>query len=489
MPKPIAKPEPALADQLESLRAAYKNDPDSVGNASKLAQLYVDKGWLNEAKEIYDAVVKKDENNYSLLLEFGNLCFKMQNHDEALRIFKKLSVIKPARVEGWNNLGIVQQSVHEDEAALESFKKVLELEPDNPGALLNLGNCYDRKAMPEKACELFLKAVAVRPDFADAWFNLGNAYCAMKKHTQAIDAFEKAVKYQREFPSAEKNLGFVHELLGNLDTALTHYLKALEISRADAPLYVNIANTYVKLKKFDEARKYYLQSVKLAPKDLAPWMGLRHLSLLRGDVGGYAKSTLAVVTRLNQESVAESLMVLRELGHFDKVDEILCRADNGDVTGDELDAERLLAYQRTDSYPGKITALAKRLKELAKPSDHVLLCLAHYHFDLKNYSVAIRYMGSMREERASSHKLLWKSLLAMGEAEKAEKLITAYVDKNQDCFDGWYFLAQINAQEGKPDEARGFLIKALETGFSELELIEADPQLKKIFEGMRGKKK
>ena len=94
---------------------------------TKLAQLYVDKGWLNEAKEIYDAVVKKDENNYSLLLEFGNLCFTMQNHDEALRIFKKLSVIKPARVEGWNNLGIVQQSLHEDEAALESFKKVLEL--------------------------------------------------------------------------------------------------------------------------------------------------------------------------------------------------------------------------------------------------------------------------------------------------------------------------------------------------------------------------
>ena len=73
------------------------------------------------------------------------------------------------------------------------------------------------------------------------------------------------------------------------------------------------------------------------------------------------------MTRLNQESVAESLMVLRELGHFDKVDEILCRADNADASGDELDAERLLAYQRTDSYPGKITALAKRLKELSKP--------------------------------------------------------------------------------------------------------------------------
>jgi tetratricopeptide (TPR) repeat protein len=487
MKKPMVQnqSEPSLGDQLESLRSAYKADPGNVGNASKLAQLYADKGWLNEALEIYTTVIKNDENNYSLLLEFGNLCYRMQDFDEALRTFKKLSVIKPKRVEGWNNLGIVQLAKHEDDAALESFKKVLELEPDNAGALLNLGNYYEKKTMIEKAIELFLKAVAVRPDFADAWFNLGNAYCTLKKKQMAIDSFEKAIKYQREFPSAEKNLGYVHEQMGNLDIALTHYLKALEISRADAPLYVNIANTYAKLKKFDDARKYYLQSVKLAPKDLAAWMGLRQLSLLRGDIDGYAKSTLAVVQRLNQESIAESLMVLRELGHFDKVDEVLCRADIGDVTGDELDAERLLAYQRTDSYPGKITALAKRFKELAKPSDHILSCLAQYAFDLKNYGAAIRYAESMSKDRISSNKLLWKSLLAMGKTDKAEKLIRSYLDANQDCFDAWYFLAKIKANAAEPDVARQFLVKALETGFSELELIEADPQLKKIFEGMR----
>ena len=78
------------------------------------------------------AIIKQNENNYSLLLEFGNLCFRTEEFDEALRTFKKLSVLKPQRVEGWNNLGIVQVAYHEDESALESFKKVLELSPTTP---------------------------------------------------------------------------------------------------------------------------------------------------------------------------------------------------------------------------------------------------------------------------------------------------------------------------------------------------------------------
>jgi tetratricopeptide (TPR) repeat protein len=484
---PRNQPELSL-DGLEDLRIAHAAHPENMDTAAKLAQIYADKGWLNEAIELYKTVIGRDGANYPLLLEYGNICFRKQELDESLRIFRKLTVLKPGRVEGWNNLGIVQHALAEDGAALESFEKVLELEPDNAGALLNLGNCRSAQGKHGAAIELFVKAVEIRPDFADAWFNLGNAYCATDEYGKAIEAFEKAVRYQREFPSALKNMGFAHEQLGNVDKALDNYLQALKLSKGDAGLYVNIANAYLSRGDYEEAKTYYLQSVKLSPKEIAGWMGLRHLALLKGDIDSYAKSTMAVLSRIGPDAVAESLMILRELNHFSEVDELLCKADAASAEGDELDAERLLAYQRTDSYPGKIIALVQQLKDIPSPSDHILSCLARHAFDINDHASALGYLEKIRGQGFQTVKLLWRVCIALKEWEKAQRLIRQYLDAHHDCPDAWYFLAKIKASNREPDAAREFLVKALEMGFSEVELLDGDPDMKKAFEGLKARK-
>jgi tetratricopeptide (TPR) repeat protein len=333
--------------------------------------------------------------------------------------------------------------------------------------------------------------VGLKPDFPDGWFNLGNALCALEHYPEAVEAFEKSMKYQREFPSALKNLGYAYERMGDPDAALDNYKKALELAKGDAALYVNIANVCVMQKKYDEAKTHYLLSVKLSPKEIAGWMGLRHLALLKGDVESYAKSTLAVVTRLTPEALAESLMVLREFEHFDKVDELLCRLDADAIAGDELDAERLLAYQRTDSYPGKIIALSKRLREVSSPSEHVRSCLARYAYDVREYSGALRHLESLGEPRMSDRKLLWQACIALSQYDKVQKLLREYLDDHNDCFDAWYFLAVVKIKRNEKEAAREFLIKALEFGFSDIEMLEKDEGLKTIFDSLKvaGEKK
>ncbi|MFW5775331.1 MAG: tetratricopeptide repeat protein, partial [Chitinivibrionales bacterium] len=153
---------PLDKQQLETLREAYQQNPQIRDNGMKLAQYYADLGWYNEAIELYQELMSKFGQDYALLLEYGNICFNRQDIQNAYNAFVKLTDIKPNKLEGWNNLGIVHLTRKDFESARRCFEKVLEIEPQNYGALLNLGNYYDQKGQIQRATELFEKAAQAR---------------------------------------------------------------------------------------------------------------------------------------------------------------------------------------------------------------------------------------------------------------------------------------------------------------------------------------
>ena len=396
---------------LQVLRDAYAADPSNVGAGLQLAQQYADLGWYNQSLDLYRVLAKANPQNYSLMLDYGNVCYKHGDREEAIRAFTGLTELRPNRVEGWNNLGIVLMVANVQESARDAFEHVLALEPQNPGALINLAAYHYSSGSVEKSIELLRTAVATRPDFTDAWFNLGNAYVVRREYDQAIEAFKKALRYQPDLASAHKNLGFVYEQMGDFDQAEANYRKAQELKKSDAGCYINLANVCLRQGKTDEAKKNFLHAVRLSPKEISGWMGLRHLALLRGDVATYVRSTLAIVHRLSPAIIAESIAVLRELKHFDKVDEILNVVDGSDKQEISLDCERLLAYQRRATDRGKAEALAIKLQALPDPDDKVRRTLAEYYYNQEAFDKALLWIDKIREQTISSNKILWDCLI------------------------------------------------------------------------------
>ena len=152
--------------------------------------------------------------------------------------------------------------------------------------------------------------------------------------------------------------------------------------------------------------------------------------------------------------------------------------------GDLLDVQRLLIYRRKGINPGRVVAIYKRLSGMSDPPDQVLKGLARFSFENGAFHSAIRFMERMRKPDDASRGILWRAMLGNREIGKAKESVENYIKENPDYFDSYFILARIEAESGNRADAERNLIRALENGYTDLEEINSNPDLKEIFDSL-----
>ena len=323
---------------LEELKQRCEENPDELGNVLDLVQRYSILGWYNEALDLCRSMMKRHARAYSFLLEYANVLFKRNDFREAHTIFKRLTELKPERIESWNNLGILELSIGHREEAHNAFQKVLELEPNNPGALCNTGNYFAEKGDAALAATYFERAIDSRPDFAEAWYNLGNSYMALSQFEDAAGAFEKAIKFDSSFGSAYKNLGFVREHMDDDAKALECYTKAASINRADPGIQVNLAGLYMRLNQPEKALECGKRAAILAPCETSSWNALRKAAINLGDGVAYHRAVTTLISSISDEDLATSIADLRDMGFGCEAEELVRYSVKLNRAGESVDA-------------------------------------------------------------------------------------------------------------------------------------------------------
>jgi len=111
-----------------------------------------------------------DVEAHTLFLEasFYYISGKLQ---DALRVYKKLLLLKPDHYIAWNNYGTIVRDLLRFDEALDAYTKALELSPDNPGVLYLFATVYAMQKKKDKMMETLKKSIAFDPEFKDEALN------------------------------------------------------------------------------------------------------------------------------------------------------------------------------------------------------------------------------------------------------------------------------------------------------------------------------
>ncbi len=205
-----------------------------VSSPHEAMQLAVEmhrRGNVEQAEEIYRAVLDHEPDNPSALQFLGILRHGQGRDEEALDLLKRATVAAPDSPGVFMNYGNVLLEAGEADEAVDAYRRMLELAPDHAGAWNNMGVLLRTLGRLEVAEEALRKSIELAPEDAGPWHNLGNLLLSSGRIEESVQCALRSVTLLPESTVGRKLLGVAYAYLGETEKAKAVFAEWLE----DAP--------------------------------------------------------------------------------------------------------------------------------------------------------------------------------------------------------------------------------------------------------------
>lgn len=109
-----------------------KVNPKNIAAYQGLGKLYFENDKNNEARQIFEFLLKLGAEDADLYINLANLSWEEDNLDEAKTYYLKALSLDGTKVAARVNLGLVFGELGDKDSAAQQFRAALELEPKNP---------------------------------------------------------------------------------------------------------------------------------------------------------------------------------------------------------------------------------------------------------------------------------------------------------------------------------------------------------------------
>jgi len=217
----------------EALRRKY----EPVQTGLDLAQTFLERGSIEDAKAQYETVLKIDPNNFMAQVGLANCLREIGQYDPAIGKYDAILKSKPDFAPAHVGKAKCLDRQGKRKEAYEEFKVAVKDDPSDPEAHLELSNAFLNYFQPSKTTEAITELEAytkLRPREGTGFYQLAKVYQMKGDSTSKV----KGAQAARQAATLEPGNDAAWELLGTLLLDTKGYdeaLPALEKTVSIAP--------------------------------------------------------------------------------------------------------------------------------------------------------------------------------------------------------------------------------------------------------------
>ena len=194
------KPEEAIRDYNKALAA----NPDSVGSAIALANLYTQGGKMEEAIQLLLKTQKRNPQDTTLLLATAWVLDQAQRWKEAQSAYERVLALDNRNPIVLNNLAwLLAEHGGNIDVALKFAQQAKEMQVDSVNFTNTIGWIYYKKNSYQMAFQYLKEAAEKNPRSPLYQYQLGLAYLKLGKTAEARQSLQRSIQLDPKFSQAE----------------------------------------------------------------------------------------------------------------------------------------------------------------------------------------------------------------------------------------------------------------------------------------------
>lgn len=226
---------------------------------------YHQQNRLNEAKTIYEQILKIEPKNFFALKFLATLHAQTNNYQLAVNLFLKAIKINPNDGPCHSNYGNCLKELGRFKDALSAFDKALNYDPNNAATHSNRGVVLFELGRFEEAVTSYERALFLTSNLPETYANKGIALNRLGLLQEALHSFNHSIELAPNFANTYLSRAEIYQQLAQFKDALSDYDFAINLGLKDELIYFNRGNVLKELGRFEEAIESYKVALDFNP--------------------------------------------------------------------------------------------------------------------------------------------------------------------------------------------------------------------------------